>query len=257
MSRRNDRVQSVTEAIRILRAEDSDDSCDDDNDFTPQVAVDVSSESSDSSESNCENTSVRAALANAGDDQASSDDDQSSIIQSQWDTLPSRENITWKRLSNSSARGKAAAENVFSERPGPTPYSHRSVRVGSPLSAFRLFIDETMLRSIQKFTIKHGKTDNDNFSMDIEELEKFIGLQIARGVLVDKNTPIYQLWSKECSRIQAYKFCLISDPWNSFIENCKKCYVQILISLSTNSYSRAKLDVHLFSICQTNPIYLG
>ena len=54
-----------------------------------------------------------------------------------------------------------------------------------------------MLRSILKFTVNHGKTDNPNFSVEIRELEKFIGLQIARGVLVEKNTAIYQLWSKE------------------------------------------------------------
>ena len=33
--------------------------------------------------------------------------------------------------------------------------------------------------------------------MKVCELEKFIGLQIARGVLTGKNTPIHQLWSKE------------------------------------------------------------
>ena len=76
-------------------------------------------------------------------------------------------------------------------------YAHREIRPQSPLSAFRLFIDEPMLRSILKFTVNHGKADNPNFSVEIRELEKFIGLQIARGVLVEKNTPIYQLWSKE------------------------------------------------------------
>ena len=71
----------------------------------------------------------------------------------------------------------------------------------------------------------------------------------------EKNTPIHQLWSKEwghpifsktinrdrykelmkhlrfdnCStrreRRQEDKFCLISEIWNNFIENCKKCFV--------------------------------
>ena len=112
-----------------------------------------------------------------------------------------------------------------------------------------------MLRSIQKYTIKHGQADDKNFSVELCELEKFIGLQIARGVLMGKNTPIHQLWSKEwghlifsktinrdrykelmkhlrfdnCStrreRRQEDKFCLISEIWNNFIENCKKCFV--------------------------------
>ena len=93
------------------------------------------------------------------------------------------------------------------------------------------------------------------FSVELCELEKLIGLQIACGVLMGKNTPIHQLWSKEqghpilsktinrdcykelmnhlrfdnysthCERRQKDKFCLISEIWNNFIENCKKCFV--------------------------------
>ena len=53
-----------------------------------------------------------------------------------------------------------------------------------------------MLRSIQKFTINHGKAENESFTVELRKLEKFIGIQIARGVLAGKNTPIQQLWSK-------------------------------------------------------------
>ena len=67
----------------------------------------------------------------------------------------------------------------------------------SPLSAFQLYIDETMLRSIQKYTIHHSHLDDKNFNCSLEELEKFIGLQNAHDVLVRKNTPVKQLWSKE------------------------------------------------------------
>ena len=71
----------------------------------------------------------------------------------------------------------------------------------------------------------------------------------------EKNTPIHQLWSREWGnpifsntiskdrfkelikhlrfdnfftrheRRQADKFCLISETWNDFIENCKRCYI--------------------------------
>ena len=69
--------------------------------------------------------------------------------------------------------------NVFLERCGPTSYCHRSVVNGSPYSAFHLFIDEHMLRCIQKHTINHGKKDNDDFDLHVDELESFVGLQIA------------------------------------------------------------------------------
>ena len=112
-----------------------------------------------------------------------------------------------------------------------------------------------MLRSIRKYTITHGKAENESFTLELRELEKFIGIQIARGVLAGKNTPIQQLWSGDwgigifgdtmsrdrykelmkhlrfdnfstrSQRRQTDNFFMISDTWNAFIENCKKCYI--------------------------------
>ena len=112
-----------------------------------------------------------------------------------------------------------------------------------------------MLRCIQKNTNNHGKMDDNNFDLHVDEWESFIGLQIGQGVLAANNTPIKQLWSKEWGhsifgntmgrnryqkimkhlrfddflsrrqRRQTDKFCLISEVWNCFIENCKKCYI--------------------------------
>ena len=64
-------------------------------------------------------------------------------------------------------------------------------------SELRWFVNEPMLCSIQKFTINHGEVNNENFSVELRELEKFIGLQIALVVLVGKNNPSHQLWGKE------------------------------------------------------------
>ena len=160
-----------------------------------------------------------------------------------------------KNITGAPGLGRASSSNVFLERPGPTSYCHRSVVNGRPYSAFHIFIDEHMLRCIQKHTINHRKKDNDDFDLHVDELESFIGLQIARGVLVGKNTPVKQLWSKEWGQLifrntmsrdryqeimkhlrfddffsrrqtrETDKFCLISEMWNCFIENCMKCYV--------------------------------
>ena len=169
--------------------------------------------------------------------------------------MNARNETVWKNITGAPGLGRASSSNVFSERPGPTFYCHRSVVNGSPYSAFHLFLDVHMLRCIQKHTINHGKKDNDNFDLHVDELESFIGLQIARGVLVGKNTPVKQIWSKEWEQLifrntmsrdryqkimkhlrfdnffsrrqrrETDKFCLISEVWNCFIENCKKCYV--------------------------------
>ena len=160
----------------------------------------------------------------------------------------------WKNITGAPGLGRASSSNVFSERPGSTFYCHRSVVNSSPYNAFHLFIDEHMLRCIQKHTINHGKKDNDIFDLHVDELNSSIGLQIARGVLVGKNTPVKQLWSKEWGQLifrntispdryqeimkhlrfddffgwkqrrETDKFCLISEVWNCFIESCKKCY---------------------------------
>ena len=105
----------------------------------------------------------------------------------QWDPLSSRAGNTWKRVSGTTNRGRTAAENIFSERSGPTFYSQRGVKSDSPLNAFRLFVDEPMFCSILKFTIKHGQADDASFSVELRELEKFIGLQVACGILVRKH----------------------------------------------------------------------
>ena len=89
--------------------------------------------------------------------------------------------------------GRASAANLFSERPSPTSYCHRVVVQGSPYSAFHLFTDKYMLRCIQKNTNNHEKKDDDDFDLNLYELESFIGLQIARGVLAWNSTPIKQL----------------------------------------------------------------
>ena len=141
---------------------------------------------------------------------------------------------------------------MFSERHAPTSYCHRYIVHGSPYSAFHLFIDEHILKCVQKHTINQGRIYDSDFNLHLDELESFIGLQLARGVLVGRNTPIKQFWSKDwgppifrnttrsdgCAKIMKYlrlddfqtrrqrretnKFCLISEVWNSFIENCKK-----------------------------------
>ena len=109
----------------------------------------------------------------------------------EWDTLPNRARVTWKRINSIASRGRAAAENVFSERTGPTAYAQRGIRPQCPLSAFRLFIDEPMLRSILIFAVNHAKAENPNFSVEIRELEKFIDFQIARCVLVEKTLQFF------------------------------------------------------------------
>ena len=97
----------------------------------------------------------------------------------------------WKQINNTVTRGRAAAENIFTQRLRQTSYSQRGVQSKSAISAFHLFIDEPMLCSIQKYAIKHGQADDKNIFVELCKLEKFINLQISHSVLTVKNTLIY------------------------------------------------------------------
>ena len=96
---------------------------------------------------------------------------------------------------------------------------------------------------------------NQNWSVSLNELEKFIGLIIARGITGARIAPIKELWStswgcpifnKTMSRsrfldimkhlrfdikserrrnLEQDKFCLASALWYPFIENCKRAFV--------------------------------
>ena len=90
---------------------------------------------------------------------------EAQFLINQWDTLSSRAGVSWKRISDKVNRGRSAGKNIFSQRSGPTSYSHKGVQSKSPLSSFRLFIDEPMLCSIQKYAIKHAQPDDKNFSI--------------------------------------------------------------------------------------------
>ena len=172
---------------------------------------------------------------------------------------------------------------------------------GSPHSAFHLFIDEHILNCVQKHTINHGKNNDSDSNLHLDKLESFIGLQLARVVLVGRKTPIKQLWSKDWGqqifrnimsrdryakirkhlrfddflrrrqRRETDKFCVISELWNTFMENCKKYYKQLFLCktfsfsfllqnffffeqlfLLTNNFFFAKLDAPLFNAWQTS-----
>ena len=156
---------TAAEAIPSLQAVDSDCSCDEDDDNTAQSAFQATLENSDLSDSDSDDDSDPPDSRNDFGGQSSSN---------QWGTLSSRADVTYKRVSGTTNRGRAAAENKFSKRSGPKLYSSRSVKSDSPLSAFCLFVDEPMLRSILKFTIKHGQADDASFSVELRGLENLL-----------------------------------------------------------------------------------
>ena len=184
---------TVQQRLQRLHTDQPDDSCDEneetelqDKEFVPNCCAGFESCDSDTDSGEDEQSSAAVSI----DFLSEGDQSESQNTAGQ---VNARSGTVWKNITGASGLGRASSSNVSSERPEPTSYCHRSVVNGSPYSAFHLFIDEHMLRSIQKHTINHGKKDNDDFDLHVDELEKFTGLQIARVVLVGKNTPVKQL----------------------------------------------------------------
>lgn len=227
-------------ALQRLQMIDSDDSGDSDVEISDEdVNIEVLSD---------ENVS-------SGTD----DEDQQTLHEEQNDqqTVRSPDGSTWKfHAPNRSLAGRLPAHNVFRQTPGPTNFARRNVTPNSPLSAFSLFINEPMLRSIQKNTEAEARRrlGNESWTLSLGELDIFIGLIIARGFLAARNLPVKSLWSKEWGvplfhnamprdrfleilrflrfdkkeernvRLAADKFALVSFLWNSFIENCIRAF---------------------------------
>ena len=66
----------------------------------------------------------------------------------------------------------------------------------SPLSFFRVLFEKAMLRNIRKCAVVETRCISDKMNLDVmlDELDKFIGLIIARGILGQRELPVESLW---------------------------------------------------------------
>ena len=84
--------------------------------------------------------------------------------------------------SGRGASGRFGSHNVLREQPGPTSHATRTVSEDKLSSAWRLFIDDSILHHIKHCTEAEAATaGKQNWSLAIEELDGFIALVYARG----------------------------------------------------------------------------
>ena len=67
-------------------------------------------------------------------------------------------------------RGRLSSQNVLREVSGPTLLATQQIRKDSILSAFRLLVDEGMMRHIQRCTEREarGRLGDDSWSVSLE-----------------------------------------------------------------------------------------
>jgi hypothetical protein len=143
---------------------------------------------------------------------------------------------------------------VLREQPGPTPHATRSVSEDKVFSAWRLFVDDSILRHTKRYTeAEAARAGKQNWSLAIEELDAFIALVYARGAYGCRSVEYDVLWNvnwglrffpdmsqkrfheimrylifdlkrTRSQRLQSDKFALASEVWQRLIDNCFLCY---------------------------------
>lgn len=94
---------------------------------------------------------------------------------------------TYNRIS-----GRVLRRNVFRESVGVKPSLRRIV--STPYDAWKAIIDERLLRHVNQCTTAFAETSKPTFNLSLDELEKFIGLQYARGIYGNHHSVSF-LWS--------------------------------------------------------------
>ena len=148
-------------------------------------------------------------------------------------------------------------KNIINFRSSPTSYAAHCIQQNSVVSSIRILFNEPILRHIRKCTITKAQraTGIDKLSVNLNNLDKIIGLVIARGVIGGRTFPNKSIWTAiwGCNlfsqtmprdrflKIIKYlrfnlkterrrnllqdKFCLALSLWNPFIENCQKANI--------------------------------
>ena len=136
--------------------------------------------------------------------QRSSDNDEQIIL--------SKDRSHWRRsVPSQVTAGRLQQHNIVRIRAGPTSYFTSSIICGIPLSSFRIFYNEPMLKNILKCTTSEANraTGNNSWTVTLDELDKLMGLIVTRGAIGGRTSPIKSIWDKswECPLFNATMPC--------------------------------------------------
>ena len=111
------------------------------------------------------------------------ENDRSSI-----DTITAKNGTKWSLLRTSHT-ARARASNVFKTTLGMTFFVRRQASE-FPYIAWKLFIDESIFRQVQNYTVIEARKQNLQWGVSSDLLEAFLALQYARvlGVFMEMDT---------------------------------------------------------------------
>ena len=164
---------------------DEEDVCvatNDDGTVACTISFESYAESSDSSEEEHND---------GNDDRASPQPQTTSLLPNQ---ISGKNGAVWEHFS-SRVPGRTRAHNIFTANSGVPRAIARSIV--TPYDAWKHFIHQSILRIIVKYTNEEAqRRGNTSFSLDLQKLEAFIGLQYARGIY-GKDHPVAFSWSEK------------------------------------------------------------
>ena len=131
--------------------------------------------------------------------QSSDNDDQIAL---------SKDRSHWRRsVPSQFTTGRLQQHNIVRIRAGPTLYFTFSIIHGIPLSSFHILFNEPTLKNILKCTTSeaHRVTGNNSWTVTLDELDKLMGLTVARGANAGRTLLIKSIWDKswECPLFNA------------------------------------------------------
>ena len=181
-----------------------------------------------------------------------------SIVQGEPGLIQGRDGSKWRKIAVSfAAQGRLQYHNILRFQLGPTSYFTSRVDTDRLVSWFRILFGKPMLRNIKKSTVEEGRrrTGDHTWDVSLHELDKFIELVVARGVIEGRNFPQKSFWGKswgcqmfsqtmprdrfiEIMRFLRFdlkterrrnflqdEFALVLQFRNSFISNCQKAFI--------------------------------
>ena len=206
---------------------------------------DCNSELDDALDNDLEEVELDLSGEESGVNSSSEDDDNDPPNQGQVNqVLIEKDGTVLQALATSHLqRERLQQQNILSFKPGPTAFATSRIMESSPLSSFRVLFDEEMLIHIRKCTVAEANriSDKINRNVTLDELDMFIELVIARGILGRRDLPVeilgestwefpmfsntlsrqrlkeimqflfFDLKSDRCQRVIYDKFCLASS----------------------------------------------
>ena len=103
----------------------------------------------------------------------------------------------WNKVPIKPNTGQMRLQNVLNQSPGPILAVVQ--RSDSVLGTFSCFVTTEMLTKIAHYTNEEGQTQIPNSWVDVsvDELRKYLGLQLLAGVYSANEDTITHLWNKE------------------------------------------------------------